>query len=629
MARVAVVLSVLVVVAALVDCSPVEPRVPEDVAAGAESTPSLGVDAVLPEAIVPEATVLEATVPEATVPEATVLEASVPEATIPEADVPGAAEPKAAEPKAAEPKAAEPEAAEPKAAEPEAAEPEAAVPLNVTPEDAVAQIERESNSGPVVKQPEAPVDVIEGSSKFAEKETTYVSGAAENEEILPVAPEDEFSSTQISDEPLSENDFPLAVGDEFQDYPVDSEPTIDDQDFVLIVPDDEELSDSYNPTIAANGGFIQEGNSDVILTGPNETLLEEVSDLGNPESEPTEIDIAEILANADPNNNLITGSDPLPEAPIEDAIDPDFMIEQPDSVNSDGGDLLIDTAQLESSNNEEEISEQAPNEASIVVDETPVPDEPVMVIGVSGNDRPEPVAAPPSYDDYDQGMPDYSNNGPFVPPMVSDDYPIYDDGVPFMNEGPIVVPEPDYIDTPIHEDRMVFGVNEGETSYPPTNEENDGAVMDETNPSDETPNIFILKLYVRRPEAPPRRPLRHPVTSHLFNFVGNVLDKIAAAKGLRRPLPPPKNPWREVGPFSQGEYPPFFRRQLHRNAHLARINAMDDRMNFQGGFMGPPGPRFDDGPSGPSGPMGHQFASEPAGPPFHHGYDSPYYYIPE
>merc|ERR1719259_1385773 len=145
MARVAVVLSVLVV-AALVDCSPVEPRVPEDVAAGAESTPSLGVDAVLPEAIVPEATVLEATVPEATVPEATVLEASVPEATIPEADVPGAAEPKAAEP--------------------EAAEPEAAVPLNVTPEDAVAQIERESNSGPVVKQPEAPVDVIEGSSKF-------------------------------------------------------------------------------------------------------------------------------------------------------------------------------------------------------------------------------------------------------------------------------------------------------------------------------------------------------------------------------------------------------------------------------------------------------------------------------
>merc|ERR1719259_759519 len=186
MARVAVVLSVLVV-AALVDCSPVEPRVPEDVAAGAESTPSLGVDAVLPEAIVPEATVLEATVPEATVPEATVLEASVPEATIPEADVPGAAEPKAAEP-------------------------EAAVPLNVTPEDAVAQIERESNSGPVVKQPEAPVDVIEGSSKFAEKETTYVSGAAENEEILPVAPEDEFSSTQISDEPLSENDFPLAVG---------------------------------------------------------------------------------------------------------------------------------------------------------------------------------------------------------------------------------------------------------------------------------------------------------------------------------------------------------------------------------------------------------------------------------
>merc|ERR1719259_2941 len=193
MARVAVVLSVLVV-AALVDCSPVEPRVPEDVAAGAESTPSLGVDAVLPEAIVPEATVLEATVPEATVPEATVLEASVPEATIPEADVPGAAEPKAAEP-------------------------EAAVPLNVTPEDAVAQIERESNSGPVVKQPEAPVDVIEGSSKFAEKETTYVSGAAENEEILPVAPEDEFSSTQISDEPLSENDFPLAVGDEFQDYP--------------------------------------------------------------------------------------------------------------------------------------------------------------------------------------------------------------------------------------------------------------------------------------------------------------------------------------------------------------------------------------------------------------------------
>merc|ERR1719259_780862 len=206
MARVAVVLSVLVV-AALVDCSPVEPRVPEDVAAGAESTPSLGVDAVLPEAIVPEATVLEATVPEATVPEATVLEASVPEATIPEADVPGAAEPKAAEPKAAEP-----EAAEPKAAEPEAAEPEAAVPLNVTPEDAVAQIERESNSGPVVKQPEAPVDVIEGSSKFAEKETTYVSGAAENEEILPVAPEDEFSSTQISDEPLSENDFPLAVG---------------------------------------------------------------------------------------------------------------------------------------------------------------------------------------------------------------------------------------------------------------------------------------------------------------------------------------------------------------------------------------------------------------------------------
>merc|ERR1719259_915873 len=379
MARVAVVLSVLVV-AALVDCSPVEPRVPEDVAAGAESTPSLGVDAVLPEAIVPEATVLEATVPEATVPEATVLEASVPEATIPEADVPGAAEPKAAEPKAAEP-----EAAEPKAAEPEAAEPEAAVPLNVTPEDAVAQIERESNSGPVVKQPEAPVDVIEGSSKFAEKETTYVSGAAENEEILPVAPEDEFSSTQISDEPLSENDFPLAVGDEFQDYPVDSEPTIDDQDFVLIVPDDEELSDSYNPTIAANGGFIQEGNSDVILTGPNETLLEEVSDLGNPESEPTEIDIAKILANADPNNNLITGSDPLPEAPIEDAIDPDFMIEQPDSVNSDGGDLLIDTAQLESSNNEEEISEQAPNEASIVVDETPVPDEPVMVIGVSGN----------------------------------------------------------------------------------------------------------------------------------------------------------------------------------------------------------------------------------------------------
>merc|ERR1719259_368574 len=472
MARVAVVLSVLVV-AALVDCSPVEPRVPEDVAAGAESTPSLGVDAVLPEAIVPEATVLEATVPEATVPEATVLEASVPEATIPEADVPGAAEPKAAEPKAAEPKAAEPEAAEPKAAEPEAAEPEAAVPLNVTPEDAVAQIERESNSGPVVKQPEAPVDVIEGSSKFAEKETTYVSGAAENEEILPVAPEDEFSSTQISDEPLSENDFPLAVGDEFQDYPVDSEPTIDDQDFVLIVPDDEE-----------------------------------VSDLGNPESEPTEIDIAKILANADPNNNLITGSDPLPEAPIEDAIDPDFMIEQPDSVNSDGGDLLIDTAQLESSNNEEEISEQAPNEASIVVDETPVPDEPVMVIGVSGNDRPEPVAAPPSYDDYDQGMPDYSNNGPFVPPMVSDDYPIYDNGVPFMNEGPIVVPEPDYIDTPIHEDGMVFGVNGGETSYPPTNEENDGAVMDETNPSDETPNIFILKLYVRRPEAPPRRPLR-------------------------------------------------------------------------------------------------------------------------